>query len=155
MSNIHERRRFDLSPAEIVAEYCAERDDDFLDAIITAAALVSRADNWVQAVEQAQLLDFVDRHDFLSLLPREETLQVFESRVRELRRREGLAAAVIRLSRVAGRHSAPLVVELSEEIAAADCRLDPREQKMLALIRSVFGGAPLPFVRGDLQRAAS
>jgi len=143
------RKRFALTPAEIVAEYCAERDDDFLDAVITAAALVSRADNSVQPVEQAQLLDFVDRHEFLSVLPRAETLQIFERRVGELREHQGLAAAMIRLSRIAGRCSASLVVELCEEFAAADCRLDPRERRILALIRTVLGGAPLPYVRGE------
>jgi tellurite resistance protein TerB len=154
MSNRQRRRRFDLSSAEVVAEYCAERDDDFLDAVITAAALISRADSAVQAVEQAQLLDFVDRHEFLSILSRAETLQVFERRICELREHEGLAAAMIRLSRVAGRHAAQVVLDLSEEIAAADCRLDPRERKILALIRTVLGGAPLPFVRHKLHRAA-
>jgi tellurite resistance protein TerB len=154
MPNHQSRKRFDLSPSEVVAEYCVERDDDFLDAVITAAALVSRADNSVQPVEQARLMDFVDQHEFLSVLSRAEALQIFERRIRELREHEGLAAAMIRLSRVAGRHSASLVAELGEEIAAADCRLDPRERKILALIRTVLGGAPLPRVRGELQRAA-
>lgn len=149
MRHHSDRRRFDLTPAEVVIEYCEERDDDFFDAIVTAAAMVSQADNQVQPVEQAQLLDFVDQHEFLSVPSTAETSQLFERRVRELRERGGLAAAMIRLSRVAGRHSAPAVIEISEEIAAADCRLDPREQRILSLIRTVVGGAPLPFVRGE------
>jgi tellurite resistance protein len=153
MPNHHCRKRFDLSPSEIIDEYRVERDDDFRDAVITAAALVSQADNCVQPVEQEQLLHFVDRHEFLSILPRPQTRQVFERRVCELREREGLAAAMIRLSRVAGHRSAPLVVELSAEIAAADCLLDPRERQVLALIQAVLAGAPLPYVRGESQRA--
>jgi tellurite resistance protein len=138
------RRRYDLSPAEIVAEYFDDRDEDFLDAIVSAAALVSRADNWVQPVEQAQLLDFVDRQDLPWRLSGSETSELFERRIREIREPDGLSAALIRLSRVAGRDCALLVLDLSDAIAAADCRLDPREERMLVMIRGVVGGVETP-----------
>ena len=138
MASFPGRRRFELSSAEIVAEYCDELDDDLLDALITAAALVARADNWVEPVERAHLLDFVDRHDFLSAPSKAETSELFARRIGELRESAGLAAAAIRLNRVAGRDSAQLVLDLGEEMAAADCRLDPREERMLAFIRSAL-----------------
>lgn len=155
MPNRGQSRRFDLTPAEVMAEYFEERDDDFLDAIITAAAMVSEADNRVQPVEQARLLDFVNRHEFLSVLSCAETSQLFERRVGEMRKHDGLAAALIRLNRVAGRHYAPVVVGLSEEIATADCRLDPREARILSLIRIVLDSAALPLVKEELQQPRS
>jgi tellurite resistance protein len=144
--------RFDLSPAEVIAEYCHEREEVVLDAIVTAAALVSRADNWVQPVEQAQLLDFLDRHDLASMLSRRETAELFERRLREIREPNGLSAALIRLRRIGAHAGALLVVDLSDEVAAADCRLDPREERMLVLIRAVLAGAHTPLTRSHRRR---
>ena len=48
--------------------------------------------------------------------------------------------AIERLRRRARHLPVSLVIEAAEEVAAADCRLDPREQRILELIRTALGG---------------
>lgn len=128
--------------AEIMAAYFEDREDEVLDALVTAAALVARADGRIDLVEPAQTIDFLDRHDFLSIFTRAEIFGVFERRARELREPGGIAAALDGVRRQTGRPLARLVIEVSEEVAIADCRLDPREERMLEVIRMILGVRP-------------
>ena len=134
------RRHLDI----ITVAYLDDREDELLDAVVTAAALVARADNWIQQVEHAQLLDFLDRNPFLSISTRAEITEAFEGRVRALQKLQGPATALMRLTRLAGYKPAQLIVDVSEEVAIADCRLDPREQRVLKLIRTALGAHPPP-----------
>ena len=156
MPNQRSNGRVKLTRAEIVAAYLDFREEELLDAMVTAATLVARADGWVQPVERGQLLDFFDREEFLSIFTREEILEVFERCVRELREPRGLIAAVERLRRRAGQVPVQLVIDVSEEVAVADCRLDPREQRILELIRTLLGGDGSPALptqpEGEAQR---
>ncbi|MGH7058696.1 MAG: TerB family tellurite resistance protein [Acetobacteraceae bacterium] len=129
-----------VSSAEILAAYRNERDYELLDAIVTAAALISRADGWVQPVERGAMLDFLARNQFLPPFARESVLALFEDRMRDLREPDGAIMAVIRLRDYARRssNSVGLIVDMAREIAAADCRLDPREQSLLQLIDSAL-----------------
>jgi tellurite resistance protein len=138
MPNQDPRSGRNRAPAQIWAAYMEGREDELLDDVITAAALVARADGWVQPVERAQLINFLERNEFLSIFTRADIGEAFERRVRELREPCGPAAAVDRLRRRARHRIARLVVDAGEEVAAADCRLDPREQRILQLIRT-FG----------------
>lgn len=113
-------------------------EDDLLDAVVTGAALVARADGWVEPVERGQLFDVLDRYDFLSVFSRAEIVEVFERRVRHLREPGGALAAVDLLRRYAGRAPSYLILDIGEEIAAADCWLDPRERRVLLLIRNAL-----------------
>jgi len=126
------------SSAEILAAYRNERDYELLDAMVTAAALMSRADGWVQLVERGAMLDFLDRNQFLPLFTRENILALFEDRVRDVREPDGAIVAVMRLRHYARRSSGAvgLIVDMAREIAVADCRLDPREQSVLQLVDS-------------------
>lgn len=139
-----------VSSAEILAAYRNERDYELLDAIVTAAALMSRADGWVQPVERAAMLDFLDRHQFLSLFARDTVLALFEDRVRDLREPDGVIVAAMRFRHYARRSSASvaLIADMAREIAAADCRLDPREQSVLQLIDSAFHAEPPSLASG-------
>ena len=149
MSKRNPRNRWDMAPAEIMAAYLEDREDELLDAVVTSATLVARADGWVQPVERSQLFDFLDRKQLLSLYTSNEVLDVFERCVRELREPKGPAAALERLRRYAGQPLARSLVEIAEEVAAADCRLDDREQRILHLIRTVLHppSSPSPSLR--------
>jgi tellurite resistance protein len=142
MPNRNPSNCFDATPAEIMAAWRDDREDELLDAVVTAAALVARADGWVDPVERGQLLDVLDRNGFLSVFTPAEILDAFERRVRELRAPGGPAAALGRLRRHAGRAPARLVVDVGDEVAAADGRLDPREQRILQLIQAALGVHP-------------
>jgi len=136
------RTRFDARPAELMAAYMEDRDGELLDAVITAAALVAGADGWIAPAERRQLFDFLRRQGLLSVATRAEILDAFETRTRELEERRGAELVVDSLRRLAGRSPSRLVIDVGREIAAADCRVDPREQHMLQLIRVILGGPP-------------
>lgn len=120
--------------ADAMASYVASRKDEMRDAVITAAALVARADNWIDSAERRHLLEFLARKNLLPAT-RFEAREAFESRIRELREPGGAAAAVNRLARCGSSSLARLAIEAGEAIAAADHYLDPREMRMLDLIR--------------------
>jgi tellurite resistance protein len=110
--------------------------DDVLDAIVSMAALIARADGWVQEVELRQLVDFVNHFGLLAACDREELLERFERRVRELRDPDGPFRAFQRLVQLSDHPTADLMLSVGNEIAAADRRLDPREEQLLRLFRT-------------------
>jgi tellurite resistance protein len=134
------RRRFEARPAEMMAAYAEYREDELLDAAVSAAALVARADTRIDAAERRQLLDFLEREGVLSVFTPAEIIEVFERRLRELNEPGGAVATLRQLKRHAERPLARVAIDAGEEIAAADCRIDPREQQILQLIRLILGG---------------
>jgi tellurite resistance protein len=115
-------------------------EDELLDGVVSAAALVARADGWVQEVERSQLVDFIDRQGLLSAFAREDSVAHFERRVRELREPGGPSAVIQRLGRHRDKATAFLIVSIGEEVAAADGRLDPREQQIVQLLQDALKG---------------
>jgi tellurite resistance protein len=126
--------------AAIAAALDGDREDELLDALVAVAALVARADGRVQDVERAQLLDFLDQQGLLSAFGREDAELKFERCVRELREPGGLSFAIRRLQRHSESRTAAVALRVGDEVAAADCRLDPREERLLLLTRTVLGG---------------
>jgi len=126
--------------AQFVAAYLDFREDELLDAIVSMAALVARADGWVQEVERRQLLDFLDQGMFLTVFAREDVEAHFERCVRELREPGGPAAVIHRLRRHPDSSIGLLILSIGEAVAAADCRLDPREEQVLRHIRGALAG---------------
>jgi tellurite resistance protein len=135
MPNQTTRNRFAMTKGTTMAAYLDDREDELLDAVVTAAALVARADGWIDAVERSELLNFLNRHGLLSAFTRAEVLDFFERRVHQLEGDSGAAVAVGSLRRLAGRSLARLVVDAGEHVAAADGHLHPREAHILLLIR--------------------
>ena len=127
--------------SRFVAAFLEPRDDELLDAVVSAAALVARADGWVQEIERAQLHDFFEQEALLSDFEPEEVASQFERCVGKSREPGGAWAMIRRLGRHRGSPTASLIVNIGEGVAAADCRLDPREQLVLRVIQtSVVGG---------------
>jgi tellurite resistance protein len=135
MPNRNARNRVALTQADIMAAYMDAREDELLDAIVTAAALVARADGCIEPVERSQLLDFLNSNGFMSVLTRTEILDLLERRIRQLEEKNGAEAAIESLGRLAGRSTARLVVDAGEHVAAADGDLHPRELQVLQFIR--------------------
>jgi len=65
----------------------------------------------------ANLLGFLNRNGFLAVFTREEVLDAFEDRTRQLAERCGAEVAIGRLRRLAGRSLARLVVDAGTHIA--------------------------------------
>jgi tellurite resistance protein len=122
-----------------LAAYMHDRAVELFDAIITAAAIVARADGRIDSVERSQLLGFLNRNGFLAGFTREEVVNALEDRTRQLAERCGAEVAIGGLSRLAGRSVARLVVDAGTHVAAADGRLHPGELHTLALIRTALG----------------
>jgi tellurite resistance protein len=140
MPNRNTRNRLGMTAAEIAAAYMDDREDELLDAAVTAAALIARADGSVEPAERSEMLDVLRRNGLLSVFTRFELLDAFESRVRQLEQDGGVEEAVDSLSQLAGRAPARLVVETGECVAAADGRVHGRELQMLRHIRIALSG---------------
>jgi tellurite resistance protein len=136
MSKHSSRWRSQQWRAELAAASHESREDALFDAIVSAAALTARVDGYVQEVERAQFLDFLERQDLLWMVDREEALAHFERRVRELREPDEALSTFFRLRRYRDSRAADLILGVCDEVAAADCRLDPREQRLLQLFRN-------------------
>jgi tellurite resistance protein len=145
-----------VTPAKIRATtYLEYHQNEVLDAVATAAALVALSDRRIEPVECGQLIDFLDRSEFLPIFTRREILDAFERCLQELREPGIPALAVKRLAQHAGRPFARVIINVGEEVAAADCRVDPREQRMLQLIRIILSAVPSPTDSGSGQGAVA
>jgi tellurite resistance protein len=135
MPNRNTRNRAAITYNEMMAVYMDDLDDELLDAVVTAAALVALADGCIEPVERSQLLDFLNRNGFMSAFTRVEILDFFEHRIRQLNGKNGAQSAIDSLGRLAGRSTARLVVDAGEHVAVADGHLHPRELQVLQFIR--------------------
>ncbi len=146
--------RLNARPADVMAGYLVTRKDEVLDAVVTAAALVAGADRWVDPAERDRLFDFLARNQLMSATP-PELRDAFERRAREVREPGGVVAAVNRLGRrCMGQSSlARLVLQVGQEVAVADSRLDPREIRVLELIRTALRGHGAPSATSPRREA--
>ena len=90
--------------------------------------------------ERGQLLDFLHRKRVLTVFTPAEILEMFERRVRELNEPGGPGGALKHLRRHAERSLARVIINAGQEVAAADGRIDPREQHILQLISTTLDG---------------
>lgn len=110
MRNRYTRNRPGMTAADITAAYMDDREDQLLDAAVTAAALIARADGIVEPIERNEMLDVLQRNGLLSVFTRFDILDAFDSRLRQLEEDEGMEVAVESLGRLAGRSPAWLVI---------------------------------------------
>ena len=110
-------------------------DRDVLDAVITIAALVARADGWVAESERDTLYRFVVDMWLEPEPSRAEIVDMFERRIRELRA-PGDAIVLERLLASAGDWGQ--IVNVGERVAHADGLLDPRERHILQAIKTIM-----------------
>jgi tellurite resistance protein len=139
MPNRNARNRWGMTRTEIAAAYMDDREDELLDAVVTAAALVARADGRIAPVERGELLDFLDRSGFLSVFTRSDVLNAFDRRVRCFEAHGAAEDAIDGLGRLARSLPARLVVEAAERVAAADRQIHPDEVHVLKQIRTALG----------------
>jgi tellurite resistance protein len=128
------RNRPGMTQAANIAGHLEGRDDELLDAVITAAALVARADGRIELVERDTLVDFMDRNGFLFAFARTEIVDAFEHRLRQFEEHGGAEVAVDSLERFAGRAPARLVIDVGWQVATADGHFHSRELHLLHLI---------------------
>jgi tellurite resistance protein len=139
MPSRNTRNRLIMTQAGMAAYIC-DGADELLDGIITAVAVVARADGWIDPVERSQRLVFLNRTGLWAVFTREQVLDAFEERTRQLAERRGAEVAIGGLRRLSGRSLARLVFDTGTHVAMADGRLHPGELHMLALIRIALAG---------------
>jgi tellurite resistance protein/ribosomal protein L37AE/L43A len=130
------------TPAALGTEYLDHRDEDLMQALVTAGALVALADGQLPAIERAELVDFVDRQGFVPTTTKRDIAEAFDCRVRELEEQHCARVIVETLRPLAGLSLASIVVRTAERVAGADGRLHPGEMRALELIRRVLMALP-------------
>jgi tellurite resistance protein len=144
MPNRYTRNRLGVTEAEIMAAWEDDRDDELREAVVTAAALVARADGWAEPAERIEMVDFLSRDERLATVAPADMLEAFDHRLRHLEERSGAEMAVESLGWLAGRPPARLVMDAAERVAAADGHLHPKELHVLRLIRLALGAPSRP-----------
>lgn len=127
---------------KIPADHRDHRDEEVMQALVTAGALVALADGRVEAAERDEFVSFVDGQGFVPTISRQEIAEAFGKRVRQLEDRRGVSVIVENFRPLAGLSLASVVVRTAERVAAADSKIHPAELQAIQLIRSVMKTLP-------------
>ena len=128
-----------------IAELPAGRrdpDEDMLQALVTAGALVALADGELAPVERGELLSFIDRQGFVPTISQRDAAAAFDNRVRQLEDRYGANVILETLRPLAGLSLASVVMRTAERVAAADRKIHRGEQRALQVLRLVLKTLP-------------
>ena len=127
---------------ELTAHDLDYRDEEIMQGLVTAGALVALADGEVKTVERAELVNFVDRQGFVATIPQADIAEAFDSRVRELEGRYCANVIMETLRPLTGQSLASVVVRTAQRVAAADQEIHPRELQALRLLRRIMINLP-------------
>ena len=124
--------------AEDIADYFDSRDEDVLRGLVTAGAFVALADRRVEETERDELVNFIDRQQFVPSIPRAEIAELFDRRVRQFEKRDSAELIIENLRPLVGLSLGSIVLRTAERVALADRRIHPSESQALDLIRLVM-----------------
>jgi tellurite resistance protein TerB len=124
------------------ADFLDRRDEDVMQALATAGALVALADGRVDAVERDELVNFIDRQGLVPTISNDEVAGAFDNLVRELEARDRLSVILDAFRPLAGLSLASVVVRTAERVACADGKILPGELQALRLIRLLMATLP-------------
>jgi tellurite resistance protein len=111
------------------------RQDTLFEAVVTVGAIVAVSDGLAEDCERNELAAFVGTRPGLETYTPDETLDAFDSRVREFEMVGGLANALHDLRKVADRDGVRTVLAAGDCIAAADGDVHFNETTALRLVR--------------------
>jgi tellurite resistance protein len=127
---------------ELNPDYLDHSDEEVMQALVTAGALVALADGRVEAVERDELLSFIDRQRLVPAISQRGIAEAFDRRVRQLEDRDSADVIVEAFRPLAGLSLASVVVRTAERVAAADRQIHPSELQALKLIRLLLMSLP-------------
>jgi tellurite resistance protein len=136
---------------ELTAHDLNYRDEEVMQGLVTAGALMALADGEVKTVERAELVNFVDRQEFVPTISQANIAETFDSRVRELEGRYCANVIVETLRPLTGQSLASVVVRTAQRVAAADKKILPSELQALRLLRRIM--INLPAIWPDISMA--
>jgi tellurite resistance protein len=128
--------------AALTTNYPDYPDEEVLQALVTAGALVALADGSVAHIERDDLVNYIDRQEFVPAFPPHEIAAAFDERVQELKDRDTAEVIISTFRPLAGLSMASVVVRAAERVAAADRQIHPGELQALKLIRLVLSALP-------------
>jgi len=123
---------------KIPADHRDHRDEEVMQALVTAGALVALADGRVEAAERDEFVSFVDGQGFVPTISRQEIAEAFGRRARQLEDRDSASVIVENLRPLAGLSLASVVVRTAGRVAAADRKIHPGELHAIRLIRLIM-----------------
>jgi tellurite resistance protein TerB len=126
------------APAELNSSHVNNHDNEVMQALATAGALVALADGRVEAIERDELVNFIDQQGLVPTISRPEIADAFDDRVRQLKDRDSANVIVEAFRPLAGLSLASVVVRTAERVAAADRQIHPGEVQALKLIRLIM-----------------
>ena len=124
------------------SDYLYISDEEVMQALVTAGALVALADGELEKVERDELVSFIDRQGFAPTILQADIANTFDSRVRELEGPYCANVIVETLRPLTGRSLASVVVRTAQRVAAADQKMHPGELQALKLIRRLMMDLP-------------
>jgi tellurite resistance protein TerB len=124
--------------AELSTGCLDNRDNEVMRALVTAGALVALADGRVEAVERDELVNYIDRQEFVPTISQHDIAEAFDNRVRQLEDRDTANVIMESFQPLAGLSLASVVVRTAERVAAADRQIHPGELRALKLIRLIM-----------------
>jgi tellurite resistance protein TerB len=128
-------------------------DEEVMQALVTAGAMVAIADGRLEQVERNELVDFIDRRGFVPAFSPNETAKAFDDRVRQLKDRNSPNVILEALRPLAGRSLSSILIRTAERVAAADQKIHPAELRAIKLIRLIMRSLPADKVRGTFARS--
>jgi tellurite resistance protein len=130
-------KRSSITTADLVAEYFDQRDEQVMQALVTAGAFVALADGRVKDVERDELLSYVEAQDLVPSIGQQEIVDAFDNRLREIEDRGSANVIVDAFRPVVGRSPPLFFVRVAERVAAADGYLHPKELQSIELVRLI------------------
>jgi tellurite resistance protein len=128
---------------ELSAEHFDHGDEELMQALVTAGALVALADGQLEIIERDEVVNFIDRQGLVPTISREQIAEAFDYRARQIKDRQGANVIIEALGPLAGRSLASVVVRTAERVAAADRKIHPGELRALKLIRLIMMNLPV------------
>ncbi len=114
-----------------------DRDEQAMNALVTAGALVALADGRVDAIERDEALNYIEQRRLAPAISRQRVAEFFDARVRRLQGRDFADLVEEAFRPVARLSLAPGVIRIAERIAAADGRVHPGEVQVITFIRLI------------------
>jgi tellurite resistance protein len=94
--------RSNTTTAELVADYLDQRDEEVMQALVTAGAFVAFADGRVEAIERDELVNYIHRQRLVPTISHRDIAEAFDNRVRQLEDRDSASVIVETFGPLAG-----------------------------------------------------
>ena len=114
------------------------QDEEIMQALVVAGALVSLGDGQSDKAERDALIDFIERQNFVPTCSHSDIADAFDQQLQQIEGRGGAAVIVEAFRPLAGLSLASIVIRTAERVAAADGKIHAGELRALKLVKLVM-----------------